>query len=164
MSVGSISAASLSQYVFDSSNSSTLQQTLQSLQNSLASGNLTSAQSSFQALQNISENSATTAGTSLSSNTQYSSDLAALGSALSSGDLSTAQSTFATVLGDLKNTASPAQTDEATAAAQSLNLVNELLSTLTPNASSGATPINSDLTSPILENFYASKSGLNVLA
>jgi hypothetical protein len=163
MSVGAISAASLSQYVLDSSKSSSLQQTLQSLQTSLASGDLSTAQSAFQTLQNISQNSATTAGTTLSSNSQYASDLAALGSALTSGDLSTAQSAFATVLGDLKNAASPAQTNEATAAAQSLSLVNELLSTVNPNVSSGVTLINSSLTTPLLESYYASKSGLNVV-
>jgi hypothetical protein len=164
MSIGSISAASLSQYVLAAGNSSTtLQETLQSLQSSLASGDLTNAQSAFQTLQNIYQNSATTTGSTLSSNSQFSTDLAALGSALSSGDLSTAQSAFATVLGDLKTSAAPAQTNEATAAAQSLDLVNELLSTVNPSTSTSDISSNADLTTSILQSYYAGKSGLNVL-
>jgi hypothetical protein len=158
MTVSSISAAGLSQDVLLSGNSNQ-QQALQALQNNLASGDLAGAQSAFQALQNVLQNSTTAGGSSLSSNSQLTSDLTALGSALSSGDLSTAQSTFATVAGDLKNSASPAQTNEATAASQAVQLVEELLSTVNSNASSSG-----DLTTSILESFYANKSGLNVLA
>ena len=159
MTVGSISAAGLSQDVLLSGNSGQ-QQALQALQNNLASGDLNGAQSAFQALQNVLQNSATASGSGLSSNSQLTSDLTALGSALSSGDLSTSQSAFAAVLGDLKNSASPAQTNEANAAAQSLQLVEELLSTV----NSGASSSSADLTTSILESVYASKSGLNVLA
>jgi hypothetical protein len=160
MSVGSISAASLSQDVLLSSNS-TQQQALQSIQNSLASGDLSGAQSAFQTLQSVLQNSATSSGSSLSSNTQLSTDLSALGSALSSGDLSTAQSAFATVLGDIKNSASPAQMNEATAASQSLQLIEGLLATLDSNTASSATVDN---TTSLLQSFYAGQSGLNVLA
>ncbi|MGB2606117.1 MAG: hypothetical protein WBC78_21100 [Candidatus Sulfotelmatobacter sp.] len=158
MTVGSISAAGLSQDVF-SSGSSVQQQALLALQNNLGSGDLNGAQSAFQALQNVLQNSATASGSGLLSNSQLTSDLTALGSALSAGDLSTAQSAFATVLGDLKNSASPAQINEANAASQSVQLVEELLSTL----NSGNSPSGADLTNSILEGVYGSKSGLNVL-
>jgi hypothetical protein len=159
MTVGSISAAGLSQDVLLSGNSSQ-QQALQALQNNLASGDLNDAQSAFRALQNVLQNSATASGSSLSGNSQLTSDLTALGSALSSGDLSTSQSAFAAVLGDLKNSASPAQTNEANAASQSVQLVDELLSTV----NSGVSSSSADLTTSILESVYASKSGLNVSA
>jgi hypothetical protein len=45
MTVGSISASGLSQYVLSASNSTQLQQSLQTLQNTLSSGDLTGAQS-----------------------------------------------------------------------------------------------------------------------
>ncbi|MFZ0200064.1 MAG: hypothetical protein WB523_08455 [Candidatus Sulfotelmatobacter sp.] len=160
MSISSISAATLAQDVLSASNP-TQQQALQSLQNSLANGDLTGAQSGFQALLAVLKNSATSSGTNLSSNSQLSSDISALGSALSSGDLTTAQSAFAAVLGDLKNSASTAQINEATAASQSLQLVEGLLATLNSDAAPSS---SSDNTTSILQSFYASKSGLNLLA
>lgn len=118
-------------------------------------------QSAFQTLQSVLQNSATASGNTLSSNSQLSTDLSALGSALSSGDLSTSQSAFATVLGDIKNSASPAQVNEATAASQSLQLVEGLLATLDSNTTSSSTVDN---TTSLLQSFYAGQSGLNVLA
>lgn len=156
--ISSISAFGLSQDVF-SSGYSTQQQALQALQNNLASGNLTGAQSAFQSLQSVLQNSATSAGSTLSSNSQLTTDLTALGSALSSGNLTTAQSAFATVLGDLKNSASSAQINEATAASQSLQLVDNLLSTLNSNNSSSV-----DSTTSLWQNVYGSQGSLNVYA
>src|SRR5579863_2161677 len=101
MTIGSISAAGLGQDVLSSGNSSQ-QQALEALQSSLESSDLNGAQSAFQTLQNVLQNSATANGTSLLSNPQLSTDLTSLGSALSSGNLSGAQSAFATFLGDLK--------------------------------------------------------------
>ncbi|MGA8201707.1 MAG: hypothetical protein WB814_16690 [Candidatus Sulfotelmatobacter sp.] len=160
MSISSISAAGLSQDVLAASNSSQ-QQALQSLQQSLASGDVNGAQSAFQTLQAIFQNSATTSGSTLSSNSQLATDLSTLGSALSSGDLSSAQSAFATVLGDLKTSASAAQVNEATAASQSLQLVEGLLSTLNAETTSSS---STDNTTALLESVYGSSSGLNVLA
>ena len=160
MSISSISAAGLSQAVLASSNS-TQQQALQSLQQSLASGDVNGAQSAFQTLQTLFQNSATTGGSTLSSNSQLSTDLSTLGSALNSGDPLSAQSAFATVLGDLKTSASAAQVNEATAASQSLQLVEGLLSTLNADTTSSS---NTDNTTAILESVYGSSSSLNVLA
>ena len=160
MSISSISAAGLSQAVLASSNS-TQQQALQSLQQSLASGDVNGAQSAFQTLQTLFQNSATTSGSTLSSNSQLSTDLSTLGSTLNSGDLSSAQSAFATVLGDLKTSASAAQVNEATAASQSLQLVEGLLSTLNADTTSSS---NANNTTAILESVYGSSGGLNVLA
>jgi hypothetical protein len=94
MAISSISAATLSQYVLSSSNSAQLQQALQALQDSLASGDLDGAQSAFQTVQKLNQNLATASASSLSSSSQLTTDLTTLGSALSSGDLSTAQSAF----------------------------------------------------------------------
>ena len=162
MTIGSISAAGLGQDVLSSGNSSQ-QQALEALQSSLASSDLNGAQSAFQTLQNVLQNSATANGSSLLSNPQLSTDLTSLGSALSSGNLSSAQSAFATFLGDLKNTASPAQTNEANAASQSVQLVEELLSTLNSTSTSSlATSSSADFTTSILQSYYGNKSGLNV--
>jgi hypothetical protein len=89
----------------------------------LRRANLNGAKSAFQAPQAILQNSATSAETTLSGNSQLSTNLSALASALSSGDLSSAQSAFAPVRGDLKSSASAAQVNQATAASQSLQLV-----------------------------------------
>ena len=157
MSISPISAAGLSEYVLQASNSTQLKQALQSLQNTLASGDLNGAQSAFQTLQTLYQNAATASGSSLSS--QLSTDLTALGSALTSGDLSTAQSAFATLQSDLKSSPSPSQTNETNAASQSLQLVDALLSTLNPSPSGTANPTNS-----LLESVYGDGGSLNVLA
>jgi len=158
----SISAAGLSQYVLSSGNSSQLQQTLQTLQNGLASGNLGSSESDFQALQTLLQNSAAASGSSLSNDSQLSSDLTALSSALSSGDISTAQSAFTAVQSDLKNASSSSLAAEATASSQSIQLVDDLLSTLNSQVASSS---DYDSTTSILESAYGSpSSGLNVYA
>lgn len=161
MGIGSISAASLSEYVLSSSNSTQLQQALQALQNSLASGDLNGAQSAFQTVQRLNQNLATASGSGGLISSQLSTDLTALGSALSSGDLSSAQSAFATVQSDLINSNSPSQTTETNAASQSVQLVAELLSTLNVSGSSSS---NSDGTNSVLQQVYGSRSGLNVVA
>jgi hypothetical protein len=161
MTVGSISAASLSQYVLASSESNPLQQALEALQSSLALGDLSGAQAAFQSVQNLNQSLETASGSSASSNTQLSTDLTALGSALGSGDLATAQSAFATVQSDLKKTGSPSETNEANAASQSVQLVQELLSAVNVNSSSSST---ADSTTSVLDQVYGSRSRLNVLA
>lgn len=119
MSIGAISASSLSQDVYLAGYSNQ-QQALQSLQNNLAAGNLAAATASFQSLQSVRQNSATASGgTALGSNPQLATDLNALGNAIGSGDLTSAQSAFAALAADLKTTASSAQTNEAIAASQS---------------------------------------------
>ncbi len=160
MTINSISAGGLSQDVLNSSDSIE-QQALQALQNSLTLGNLTAAQSAFQALQNTLQNSSTGNGTTAASNSQLTSDLTAFGNALQSGDLATAQSALSTVLSDLQGTASAAQLNEASAASQSVQLVEELLSTLNETTSSSTAL---DQTTSILQSVYASKSGLDVVA
>jgi hypothetical protein len=160
MSVGSISAAGLSQYVLTTSNPTPLQQALQSLQNSLAAGDLRGAQSAFQTLQKINQALTAAGGTSSSNASQLSTDLASLGSAISSGNLSTAQSAFATVQSDLKNASSPSLTNETNTASQSVQLVEELLSTVNVNSTSS----DPDSTNSVLEQVYGSRSGLNIQA
>jgi len=101
-------------------------------------------------------------GGSLSSNSQLSTDLTALGSALSAGNLTTAQSAFATVKSDLNNSNSPSLANETAAASQSVQLVNELLSTLSANST--PTSNATDSTTSVLESVYGSRNNLNVLA
>jgi ribosomal protein S20 len=159
MTTGSISAADLSQFVLASSDSTQLQQALQTLQSSLVSGDLNGANSAFQTVQKISQLTATANGSSLSSDSQLSTDLKTLGSALSSGDLSTAQSAFAPVQNDLNSAASPSRTLETNVASQSEQLVQELLSTVNSSSSSSST---SDSANSVLEMVYGSGSSLNV--
>jgi ribosomal protein S20 len=159
MTIGSISAASLSQHVLAVSDSSQLQQALQTLQTSLTSGDLDSAQSAFQTVQNLNQSLEAANGSSASNSSQLSTDMTALGGALSSGDLSTAQSAFATVQSDLKSSASPSQTLETSAASQSEQLVQELLSTVSESSSSSSI---SDSTTSVLERVYGSPGSLNV--
>jgi len=161
MALSSISAASLSQYVLASSESNPLQQALQALQNSLGLGDLNGAQSAFQTLQNLSNGLENASGGSASSNSQTSTDLTALGSALHSGDLSTAKSAFAAVQKDLNGSSSPSRLNENGAASQSVQLVQELLSTVNVKSTSSG---SSDSTTSVLQRVYGSTGGLNVLA
>ncbi|MGA7080814.1 MAG: hypothetical protein WBQ43_12115 [Terriglobales bacterium] len=161
MTVGSISAASLSQYVLSSSQSNPLQQAMESLQDSLASGDLNGAQAAFQTLQNLNQSLENASGNSASSYTQLSTDMTTLGSALSSGDLSTAQTAFSAVESDLKSSNSPSLTNEMNAASQSVQMVQQLLIPLNENGSSSS---SSDNMTSVLERVYGSTGGLNVLA
>jgi hypothetical protein len=160
MTVNSISAAGLSQEVLSSSDA-VEQQALQTLQNGLALGDLTDAQSAFLNLQTILQDSATGNGTTAGSNSQLTNDLNTLRDALQLGNLSNAQSAFTTVLGDLQGTASAAEINEATAASQSLQLVEDLLSTVD---STNPSQTSLDQTTSILEGIYGSDSGLDVYA
>jgi hypothetical protein len=158
MSIGSISASDLSQAVLFSSGASKEEQTLQSLETSLATGNLDAASNLFQNLQNLFQNAGSTGGDNAGSGTQLSTDLNAVGAGLSSGDLTTAQSALATVQNDLKTSPSPTQTSEINAAIQSEQLVQELLAPLNNPASSSP-----DNTGSLLSQVYGSSS-LNVFA
>jgi ribosomal protein S20 len=159
MTIGSISAAGIGQSVLALSSSSQLQQSLQTLQTSLASGDLNGAQTAFQALQKVTQSLATASGGASSSSSQLTSDLTTLGNALSSGDLSTSQTAFASVQSDLKNS-SPSLAVEANAANQSQQLVQDLLNSLTSNST---TSNPSDTTTSLLQSVYGASS-LNVLA
>jgi hypothetical protein len=160
--ISAISAGSLGDNVYATGNSNPLRQTLQTLQNTLSSGNLTGAQSAFQTLQTLFQNSATATGSGLSNSSQLATDMVTLSTAMSAGDVSGAQSAFATVLGDLKTTALPAQVNEAAAAAQSVQLVQGILGTLDSNSSGSSG--NSNLTSSVLQSVYNSQGGLDVYA
>jgi hypothetical protein len=166
MTVSSISAASLSQYVLASSGTSQLQQALQTLQSNITSGDLNGAQSAFEVLQNLNQSLTAASGNNSSNDSRLSNDLTALGSALSSGNLSTAQSAFATVQSDLKGGGTPSEQNEINAASQSAQLVQELLTPLNANNSSSSTSGSSisDETTSVLQRVYGTSSGLNVLA
>lgn len=162
MSITPVSAAGLAQSILTSSSSSQLQQTLQSLQGSLAAGDLSGAQSAFQTLQQLNQNVTNANASTPSNSSQLSTDLAALGSALSSGDLSTAQSAFSTVQSDLNSASSPSRSLEASLASQSEQSVQGILSTLDP--SSGSSSNVSDPTTSLLDSVYGIAGGLNVTA
>jgi hypothetical protein len=163
MGISPISAARLGQSVLAASNSTQLQQTLQTLQNSLTSGDLNGAQTAFNTLQSLNQNLETASGNADSGSSQLSTDLTALGTAISTGNLSTAQSALATVKNDLHNSNSPSQINEANAATEAEQLVSQLLSSLNVNTPS-ETSSTADSTTSVLERVYGSSGSLNVQA
>jgi hypothetical protein len=159
MSVDSISAASLSQYVLSASDSNPLSQALDTLQNSLGMGDLKGAQAAFQTVENLDQSLETAIGSSSSNSSQLSSDLVTLGSALDAGNLSSAESAFTTVQSDMKNSTSPSETNETNAATQSELLVQELLSAVSMSNDSSST---SDNTTSVLDAVYGNHNNLNI--
>ena len=141
MSIAALSSAGFSQYVTSSSNINATQQALQSLQQSLASGDLAAAQTAFNTYQTLTQNLANASGTS--TNSQFSTDLKALGTAISSGDLATAQSAFTAVQNDAKATSAPAVAAALTAVSQTVSEVEDLLSIF--NTSSSTTDSSSSI-------------------
>jgi hypothetical protein len=155
MDIAALSTAGFSQYVASSSNVSTSQRAWQSLQQSLASGNRTAAQSAFNTYQQLNQNST---GSSSTSGSQLSTDMTALGSALGSGNLATAQSAFATVQGDLKNTPSQAMATANAAVAQTVQWVDDLLSL---GSSSGPSSVSTSSSTDPAYAILASSMGVD---
>lgn len=141
MTVAALSTAGFSQYIAASSNVSGSQKAWQSLQQSLAQGNLTAAQSAFNTYSQLNPAPASSSGSS-SATSQLSTDMAALGSAIGSGNLSTAQSAFATVESDLKSTPSQAVATAESAAAQTVQWMDDLLSLSDSSNSSSSTTVD----------------------
>jgi hypothetical protein len=154
MTVAALSTAGFSQFIASSSNVAGSQQAWQSLEQSLAQGNLTAAASAFKAYSQLNP-AQTTSGSSSSASSQLSTDMAALGSAIGSGNLSTAQSAFATVESDLKSAPSQAVANAESAAAQTVQWMDDLLSLSDSSNSSSSTPV--DPVTSMLDNAY----GLN---
>jgi hypothetical protein len=148
MSVAALSTAGFSQYISATSNVGASQQAFQALQQSLASGNLSAAQSAFNTYNQLNKS---TAPAGSSSGSQLSTDMAALGTALGSGNLTTAQSAFATVESDLKSSPSQAVTNAESAVTQTVQWVDDLLS-LSSSISASAAPV--DPTTAILNAAY----------
>lgn len=155
MTVAALSTAGFSQYIAASSNVSGSQKVWQSLEQSLAQGNLTAAQSAFNAYSQLNPAPASSSGSS-SAPSQLSTDMAALGSAIGSGNLSTAQSAFATVESDLKTTPSQAVATAESAAAQTVKWMDDLLS-LSDSSNSSRSTSTVDPAIAILDSAY----GLN---
>jgi hypothetical protein len=155
MTVVALSTAGFSQYIAASSNVSGSQKAWQALQQSLAQGNLTAAQSAFNTYSQLNPAPASSSGSS-SALSQLSTDMAALGSAISSGNLSMAQSAFATVQSDLKTAPSQAVTNAESAAAQTVQWVDDLLS-LSGSSSSSSSASTTDPVTAMLDSAY----GLN---
>jgi ribosomal protein S20 len=152
MAVAALSTAGFNQYIAASSNVTASNQALQTLQQSLAAGNLTAAQSAFNTYQQL--NQSTT-----SANSQLGTDWKTLGSAISSGNLTNAQSAFATVQSDLKSTPSQSITNAEAAVAQTVQWVDDLLNLST--SSSGAETTSADPTTAILDAAYGQNAGSN---
>jgi hypothetical protein len=159
MTIAALSTAGLSQDVVSLSNVSKSQQAWQTLQKSLASGNLPAAQTAFNAYQQVNQNLSAISGSSAPSGTQLSTDLTALGSALSSGNLSASQQAFATVQTDLGSTPSQAMAAATAAMAQSVQMVDDLLN-LSSASSFSSTP--ADPTTAILEGAYGVNTSPNI--
>ena len=158
MTIAALSTAGFAQYVAASSNVSASQQAWQSLQQSLASGNLSAAQAAFNRYSQLNQSLSTASGSTSSSSSQLSTDMKALGSAIGSGDLSTAQSAFATVQNDLKSTPSQAVTNAESAVNQTVQWVDDLLN-LSSSNSVPAAPV--DPTTAILNSAYGLNSSSN---
>ncbi|MGD0903280.1 MAG: hypothetical protein ABR924_10110 [Terracidiphilus sp.] len=158
MAVAALSTAGFSQYIAASSNLSASQQAWQSLEQSLALGNLTAAQSAFNTYNQLNQSSSTASGSGSSSSSQLATDMTALGSAIGSGDLSTAQSAFATVQNDLKTTPSQAMANAESAVAQTVQWVDDLLS-LSDSSNSSSTP--TDPATAILDSAYGMNPSSN---
>jgi len=156
MTVAALSSAGLSQYLNASSNLTASEQAWQSVQQSLATGNLSGAQSAFNTYQQINQNLNKESGSSsTTADTQLTTDMKALGSAISSGDLSTAQSAFATAQTQLQSTPSLAIQNVNAAVAQSVQWVEDVLNLSSSN--NNYTTAITDPMSSILDSVY----GLN---
>jgi hypothetical protein len=147
MAIGALTAGGLSQYVLASSNLTQTQQAWQTLQQSLAAGNLSAAQTAFSNYQQLTQNLTNISGSS-SASTQLTTDMTALGTALSAGSLSAAQSAFATVQADMKSAPSQSMANATAAMAQVEGWVNDLLDSADPSSSS----TSSDPTSALLQS------------
>ncbi len=155
MTVAALSTAGFSQYIAASSNVSGSQKAWQSLEQSLAQGNLSAAQSAFNTYSQLNPSPASSSGSS-SAPSQLSTDMAALGSAIGAGDLSSAQSAFATVESDLKTAPSQAVANAESAAAQTVQWMDDLLSLSDLSSSSSSTTTTNPVTA-MLDSAY----GLN---
>jgi hypothetical protein len=151
MTVSALSTAGLSQFVLYSSNLNKAQKAWQSLEQSLAAGNLGAAQSAFTAYRQANQNLSAIGAAATPANTQLASDMTALGNALGSGHLADAQSAFATVQNDLKTT--PSQTTPAASAAisQAVQMVDDLI---TLSSASSLSTASADPTVGILSGAY----------
>jgi hypothetical protein len=152
MAVAALSTAGFTQYINSLSNVTASDKAWQSLQQSLASGNLTAAQTAFNTYQQLNQDVASATGSS--SNSQLSTDLTALGGAIGSGNLSTAQSAFATVQNDLKSAPPQSVANAEAGVAQTVQWIDDLLDLSTSN-NTATTP--ADPTTAILDAAY----GLN---
>jgi hypothetical protein len=152
MAIAALSTAGFTQYINALSNVSASDKAWQSLQQSLASGNLTAAQTAFNTYQQLNQDVASATGGS--TNSQLSTDLTALGGAIGSGNLSTAQSAFATVQNDLKSAPAQSVANAEAGVAQTVQWVDDLLD-LSTSDHTAATP--TDPTTAILDAAY----GLN---
>ncbi|MGA2671618.1 MAG: hypothetical protein ABSE99_00205 [Terracidiphilus sp.] len=159
MTISALSTAGLSQFVLYSSNLNKSQKAWQSLEQNLAAGNLSGAQSAFNSYQQANQNLLALGAASTPANTQLNTDMTALSKALSSGNLSDAQSAFASVQNDLKTT--PSQTTPAAAAAmnQAVQMVDDLL-TLSSAATFSSTP--ADPTVAILGGAFGVNTSPNI--
>lgn len=154
MSVAALSSAGFSQYISDSSNVSASQQAFQSLQQSLASGNLTAAQTAFNTYNQLNQPptaASSSSSTGSSGSSQFSTDMTALGTAITSGNLATAQTAFATLQSGLKSTPAQAVINAESAVAQTVQWVDDLLNLSSPNTVQTA-PV--DPTTAILDSAY----------
>ncbi len=157
MSIAALSTAGFSQYVALTSNVGASQQAWQSLQQNIASGNLTAAQTAFNTYQQLSQN-LTGSGSSSNSSTQLAADMTALGTAIGSGDVTSAQQAFTTVQNDLKNTPSQAVQSAESAVAQTVGWVDELLNF---SGSSGSSSEPVDPATSILDSAYGLSTSSN---
>jgi hypothetical protein len=171
MSVSSIAANSdpISQIV---STRKQRQQDFQELANALKTGDLSSAQQAFSALQQLSPQPAaagqTKTGQQASAGDSVTADISALGQALQAGDLTTAQTDFSQLQKDIEalgqkhhhhHHKSSASADTSTTASTSSTDLDQLLASLTAKSSASGT--GSSTSSTGLQQFMSLLQTLN---
>ena len=139
MAIAALSTAGFSQFVAASSYVSASDQAWQSLQQSVASGDLTVARSAFNTYQQLNQSASNSSGSPSSS--QLSTDLQALGSAIDAGNLSTSQSALATVQNDLKSSPPQSVANAESAVGQTVQWIDDLLNLSTSSGLSN-TPVD----------------------
>ena len=157
MAIGALTAGGLSQYVLDSSNLSQTQQVWQTLQQSLATGNLSAAQTAFNSYQQLTQNLTKISGSS-SASAQLTADM----KSAPSQSMANATAAMAQVEGwvnDLLDSANPSSSSTSSDPTSAL-----LQSALSPDSSSS----NTDPATEALDSAYGGTStgsmSLNVYA
>ena len=160
MTVAALSTARISQQIPPTNSLTKSQQAWQTLQQSLASGNLAAAQSSFSTYQQSDQSLSSASSSASSASTQSTTQITALGNALSSGDLSGAQTAFANVQVDLQG--APAQATAAATAvtSEAAQRVDDLL-TLSDSSSFSPTP--ADPTTAMEDGSYGVNTSPNIV-
>jgi hypothetical protein len=158
MIVAALSTARISQQIPPTNSLTKSQQAWQTLQQSLASGNLAAAQTAFSSYQQTGQISAP-ADANSPSNSQATMSVTALGNALSSGDLSGARTALAQAQVSMMSTPEQAVADPVAAVSQAAQRVDDMLSL---SDSSSFSPTPADPTTAIEDGSFGVNTSPNI--